>query len=56
MNDVKNPKKPLIYYYLIVLVVIMLLNATLVPMLSQRNIQQVDYSTFLTMLSEGQIG
>ncbi|WP_102412325.1 ATP-dependent zinc metalloprotease FtsH [Beduinella massiliensis] len=56
MNDVKNPKKPLIYYYLIVLVVIMLLNATLVPMLSQRNIEQVDYSTFLTMLQDGKVG
>lgn len=56
MNDVKNPKKPLIYYYLIVLVVIMLLNATLVPMLSQRNIEQVDYSAFLTMLQEGKVG
>ena len=56
MNEVKSPKKPLIYYYGIVLLVLMVFNFLAMPWLAQRQIQAVDYNTFLTMTEEGQIG
>ena len=36
MNEVKSPKKPLMYYYAIVILVILALNFLAVPWLSQR--------------------
>ncbi len=56
MNEVKQPKKPLAYYYFIVLVCIMLFNWLVMPRIVQRQIQQVDYGTFMTMTEEGNIG
>ena len=44
MNEVKSPKKPLIYYYCIVLIVLMLFNLLAMPWLSQRRIVEVDSS------------
>ena len=49
MNEVKKPKKPLIYYYAIVLLVLLLFNFLAMPWLMQRQIQQVDYGTFISM-------
>ena len=37
MNEVKRPKKPLIFYYAVVLVVLLLLNFLTVPWLMQRH-------------------
>ena len=56
MNEVKKPKKPLIYYYGIVLVALLLFNFLAVPWLSQRQVKEVDYGTFMTMTEEKQIG
>ena len=56
MNEVKRPKKPLIYYYMIVLVVMMLINLIAVPWFAEKQIREVDYGTFLTMIDEGNIG
>ena len=56
MNEVKSPKKPLIYYYGIVLLVLMVFNFLAMPWLAQRQIQAVDYNTFLTMLEDGDVG
>ena len=47
MNQVDKPKKPLIYYYAIVLLAIALLNLFAIPALNQRQIQEVDYGTFM---------
>ena len=57
MNDIKNPKtkKPMIYYYVIALLVFMLLNTFLFPSLFRRTEREVDYSTFMNQLNEGQI-
>ena len=49
MNEVKSPKKPLVYYYAIVILVILALNFLAVPWLSQRQVKEVDYGTFMTM-------
>ena len=56
MNEVKKPKKPLISYYFIVLLVMMLFNWLVMPRILERQIQQVDYGTFMTMTEEGNIG
>ena len=56
MNEVKKPKKPLIYYYGIVLVALLLFNFLAVPWLSQRQVKEVDYGTVMTMTEEKQVG
>ncbi len=56
MNEVINPKKPLIYYYAIVLLVLMLFNFLAMPWIAQRQIREVDYNTFNEMVQEGQVG
>ena len=55
MKQVQKPKKPLIFYYLIAVVVLILLNFLLVPRIAGRNIEEVDYGTFLDMIEEEQI-
>ena len=56
MNEVKRPKKPLIYYYVIVMSVIVLFNLLAMPYLSAVQVKEVDYGTFMTMTDEGNIG
>lgn len=56
MKEVKNPKKPLIYYYGIVLLVLFLFNLLVTPLLMQRQITEVDYGTFMSMIEEKNIG
>ena len=56
MNEVKTPKKPLIYYYSIFFGIILLFNMIVMPMISQAKIEEVDYSTFISMTVNGEIG
>lgn len=56
MNEVKTPKKPLIYYYVIVMFVLMLFNFLAIPWMAQRQIRQVDYGTFMEMTENKEIG
>lgn len=56
MEEVKSPKKPLIYYYIIVLLVIFLFNILLSPMLQRGQIIEVDYGRFMNMVNEKDIG
>ena len=49
------PKKPLIFYYLAALIVLMLLNVFLFPSLLERQVVEVPYSQFLTMVDGGQV-
>ena len=56
MQQVKKPKKPLIFYYVIVLLVMIVLNTLVVPSFLKHQIQEVDYGTFLTMLDDKQVG
>ena len=56
MDEVKKPKKPLIFYYGIVLLVILLFNLIAMPWFAQRQIKEVDYGTFMTMTEENNIG
>ena len=56
MNEVKSPKKPLIFYYCLVMIVLMLFNFLAMPYLSQWQVREVDYSTFMNMTDEKNIG
>ena len=55
MNEVKSPKKPLIFYYLVAMLLVMLFNFIAMPWLSQYQIQEVDYNTFVDMTKKGEI-
>lgn len=56
MNEVKKPRKPLIFYYGIALALLMLFNLFAMPNLIQRQIREVDYGTFMSMTETKQIG
>ena len=56
MQEVKRPKKPLVYYYVIALLIVFLVNALLIPRISKRVINEVDYGTFMTMTENHEIG
>ena len=56
MKEVKPSRKPLAIYYAIVLLALLLLNFVLLPWMSERQIQEVDYGTFMTMTEEKNIG
>ena len=56
MNEVKTPKKPLIYYYVIMLLILLLFNFLAMPWIAQRQVQEVDYNTFLEMAEDKEIG
>ncbi len=56
MNEVKKPKKPLIFYYGIVLLVIILFNSIVMPWIVGQKIKEVDYGTFMSMIEEKNIG
>ena len=56
MQEIKKPKKPLIFYYVIVMLILLLFNFLAMPWLAQRQVQEVDYGTFMTMTKEKNIG
>ena len=56
MQEIKKPKKPIIFYYAIVMIVLLLINVFLMPFVSQRKIQEVDYGTFMKMTENQEIG
>ena len=51
----KNPKKPLIFYYAVMLLVLMMLNWLLFPSLLQRQVTEVGYDDFISMVDKGQV-
>ena len=56
MNEVKQPRKPLIYYYGIVMLVVFMFNALVLPMIAKTQVKEVDYGTFMTMTENNEIG
>ena len=56
MNEVRSPKKPLLYYYMVALLLVMLFNFLAMPWLAEHQIRDVDYNTFVTMTENGEIG
>ncbi len=55
MNEVKQPKKPLIFYYLAVLVLIVIINLVVMPLIIGANRTEVSYSQFITDTTQGNI-
>ena len=55
MNEVKKPKKPMIYYYIIVVLALLLFNAFVTPWIMERQVEEVDYGTFISMTEKKQI-
>ena len=55
MKEVKSPKKPLLYYYGIVLLVLVLFNVVLAPVLSMKQVREVDYGTFMSRIEDKKI-
>ena len=56
MKEVKSPHKPLLYYYGIAIVAIFIFNMVVAPLLVSRQVQEVDYGTFMKMIEEKNIG
>ena len=56
MKEVKPSKKPLAIYYAIVLLVLLVINLVLMPWLTERQVQEVDYGTFMSMTEQQNIG
>ncbi len=56
MNEVKDPKKPVYYFYVIVILGIILFNFLVMPWFVQRQVKEVDYSTFITMTENKEVG
>ena len=56
MNEVKTPKKPLISYYCVVILLLLLFNMLVMPTISQRQVKEVDYNTFMEMTYNDNIG
>ena len=56
MQEVKSPKKPLLYYYGVVLLVLLVFNLIVTPLLLKEEVTEVDYGTFMSMTEEKNIG
>ena len=55
MNEVKSPKKPLVYYYTIALILLLVFNFVAMPWISEHQIKEVDYNTFINMVDKGEV-
>ncbi len=56
MNEVKEPnKRPIYRFYAIILAALIIFNFILTPLLVKSQVTEVDYSTFINMLDEGQL-
>jgi cell division protease FtsH len=55
MKKNKNPKKSIIYFYVITLIIVLSLNAFVFPSMLKQQINQVDYSTFLTQIENNKL-
>lgn len=56
MEEIKTPKRPILYYILIVVTVLILLNYILLPTLMEPRYESVSYGTFLEMIEKGEVG
>ena len=56
MQEVKKPRKPLIYYYIIVLAVLLIFNFLFMPWAAERRVTEVGYDRFIEMTEEKDVG
>lgn len=55
MQEMKKPKRPMIFYYILVIGAILLFNEMARPYFDEAQIEQVDYSTFMQAIKEQKI-
>ncbi len=55
-SEVKNTKKPFAYYLMIVMLVLFLVNTLVVPFIAGQSVETVDYSTFMEMTMNDNVG
>ena len=55
MEQVKRPKKPLMFYYTIVLIILILFNIIAMPYIKEKQIKDVDYGTFISKKKKKEI-
>ena len=55
MEQMKRPKKPLMFYYTIVLIILILFNIIAMPYIKEKQIKDVDYGTFISMTEKKEI-
>ena len=56
MNEVKQPRRPMLVFYIVMLILMLVFNTLVLPSLAKQQIQEVDYGTFMTMTEKKQIG
>ncbi|WP_294158428.1 ATP-dependent zinc metalloprotease FtsH [uncultured Selenomonas sp.] len=56
MKEVKEPKKPLLMFYVMMLFLVLMFNEMARPYLDQAQFEKVDYSTFMDMIEQKDIG
>lgn len=54
-KKINKPKKPLLFYYAIAILILMALNMIILPKLSEQQLVEVDYGSFLKMVEDGQV-
>lgn len=52
MKEDKNPRQTLLFYLVVSVVLVLLLNAFIVPAVLERQIEKVDYRTFVEMIEQ----
>ncbi len=55
MTDTNKPKHSMLYYYMIVIAILLVINLFISPYLAKRQITEVDYNTFVGMISDRSI-
>ena len=55
MAEQKEPKQSMLFYTFIIILAILLINAFVIPYVSDNVTEEVDYNTFLDMLEKGEI-
>ena len=55
MEEIKTPKRPIIYYLIIVIVSMLILNLFVMPKLMSKQFEESTYSDFLSMIERGKI-
>lgn len=55
MNEIKTPKKPLVFYYMIAVVIVLCLNLLIVPAVTKSQVTTVDYGTFMQMTLDKEV-
>jgi len=56
MDEIKTPKKPLVFYYMVALIALLVFNMLISPAIARRSIQEVSYDKFITMTTSGEVG